>query len=290
MRRILSAMALLTYLPLTLAAQESEPPRSYPAELVLGLLGSTADDLTVGGVPEEVAEKLPLPAGAELQGALRGHWSTRIVLRVEGATSEVEEAYATLLESRGWIRPLESEPKGLVSDNRDGGRIYCADTGVSVSFHAGPASGRSTRLTAWLTADRGESPCSRRPAERYRQPVDEAPFPTLIPPEGARAQGSGSRRGPDSTEQTIRLASDLATAELFDHYATQLRAAGWTDLGYCKLSALAVQTWRLDSPDGSSWDGILTVFRAGAETDTRTVSLRLSRLDGEATVGRGGRP
>jgi len=281
MQSILSVLALALSAPLALAAQEAPAPHSYPAEFVLGLLSAKADQLTVGKVPEEMAERLPLPAEARVLGAVRrGQGSSKVIVDVDGTASKIAADYGSLLESRDWKRHQQYEQKGLLTAGPEQEQMYCAEDGWFVTFRAGPSSDGAVRLAIHLMAGGDYSPCNRQSGRNYQDRMDEAPFPALLPPDGARTHGSGSSRGPDFSEQTISLMSDLTLGDVLEHYATQLREHGWTESEYCLKSSFALQTWKVYEVDGPTWEGALTISRAGGvDAERKSVSLRLSQQD-----------
>ena len=113
-------------------------------------------------------------------------------------------------------------------------------------------------------------------AERPRIRLDF--LPPLLPPDGATARGAGSSVSDGMVESSTPIETSRPVAEVVEHFAAQLVAAGWTPSGGTAGGDVEVRRYRLPDDEGHPWVGVLAVWRLG---DGRLQAVvRADRADG----------
>jgi hypothetical protein len=100
-------------------------------------------------------------------------------------------------------------------------------------------------------------PAERRP--RFHEPL----FPSLRPPPGSTSRGGGTRGGGNARHAHHELETGLAPRAVLEHYAAELRAAGWSTLEQNTSDDHELQWLAFDDADGSHWTGTLSATRSG---------------------------
>ena len=83
-------------------------------------------------------------------------------------------------------------------------------------------------------------------------------LPRLTPPAQATVSPRGGGGGGDNVTQYAGIESTLSRAALFDHYAAQLRQAGWTLRNRADAGTLTSSLWTL-TQDGKARVGLLLI-------------------------------
>lgn len=239
-------------------------------------------DLLVESLPEKLPVDIPLPEQHTLLGTLvRGPKSLEIVLDVPLTAKEVRDFYAQTLLAHGWSTP---ENEGL----QRGGFIHSFHNANNfTSYIQEPDWRLNLQLSATINGITNtrlslqqEDPRSRRQRTRIGRDIF-AIFPPLFPPEGAMQQGRGGSGGGDSahTSATLDFQEARAIADLYAHYTSQLKEAGWASLKSEHTEHAAWSTWQFQDKDNEEWLGAFYIFTISEERPRYYVSIYANLKD-----------
>ena len=279
-----------------------------PRELALALMspygfspsgaGPGAPELLVGRAPSWVPpDLLRLGSNTEVLGSVslgrRGSARSRfgtVIVALPGQPDSVLHAYEGDLTRAGWTRSPSwgGQAGGFVSTGFDRPVVLCRDSTsvmAAAGSRAGGRSGALLRLTV-SRIDPRSSPCVER--ARVELSSDAGPsLPELRAPAGAVVSGTSGGAtmtslgdGVRSREISTVVTTTMKPTALAAHYASQLRAAGWSSLGQAGTRDAAVEALDMRDSSGVPWRGVLTVLALG-RPDQRAVTLRLLRADVE---------
>lgn len=278
----------------SVSAEQVEPMptvvEQVPMDVVVRLLGlESADQLTLGGIPEELAEQLTLPADVEVVGTVshRGEeWSHDQIKGTSGlAPQELRQALADALEAQGW-NPQDSrhpEVKSGFAFVTEMSRqlAFCGPDDASLSISVsekssdeGPTSFSLTRIPS-----REGSPCHERYMEHFRDGPAWAEdlVPVLRPPEGASSSPGGGGGSDTYWETQAHVQTDESADLLVNHYGGQLAAAGWGVGRTVALSNLAASEVSTQTPEGAPVNGFLLAKCGVHGREMCEVALSFSR-------------
>lgn len=290
---------VLTGFPLAVvgAGSSAQPPSSrtpqpdpIPRDLVLALISYGAGtaggaDLRVGTVPNDIPPEF-VPPGAEVLGSMTQFDNVIIVLGVREAPDSAIGTMESHLLGAGWSRPPAHAPRqiprGFVAVDLTGGMggnpnyICRGDEMVNLTSMYRSSGGSILKLSF----NRGArfSACRQREETPYRSPYDDAPIPTLRAPAGAMTTGGSgmSSSGSNQFALSTQLSTRLKPGEVVAHYDTQMRAAGWTQVGDGSLDFLSARTYQKKDEKGRTWSATLYSIKA-LDALEQDVGLRLSR-------------
>src|ERR1700741_799888 len=103
-----------------------------------------------------------------------------------------------------------------------------------------------------------------RCARDFPASQDELPIASLRAPDGAVAWNGGSGGGGDSWQASTRLQTALSAAQLMDHYAAQLRQAGWTTQAPARDGSVLSLSAERSGRKGRPWRALLAVTELDA--------------------------
>lgn len=236
-----------------------------PMDLVVVLLSGQGrvSSLFVASMPPELEGALPLGADATVVGARVQGPSGTLVVQVPGDASQALTRYIDLVQSEGWERPRlpPDESGGFQRTDPFGVDVWCGDEywirATSMSLES-----RSYLKIHYTDRNSGRDACvSALGRSGSRQSLfGSLRLPVLTPPPGAAITGGEGGSSPDrmSTEATIE--SDLSMEALFEHYAAQLTAAGWSVEGRAIGDGVSIGRWRFQDEDGESIVGTLGIW------------------------------
>jgi len=217
----------------------------------------------VGGLPTDLVDDLPLPAGAQLLGSALNSRdepgsTLEAVFDAAGAPASVLAAYQRQLQALGW----EGFEAGPVP--RHGGFV-ARQSGEGIMLRHG---GHGPVLRAVAVADSGQSVDLRvtldwempRHIAEWRDPHFQAAgrMPSLYPPLGVTVRPQGGGGGGGRWRQEAVAETDLAAGVLEAHFAAQLAEAAWTRVDGRVEDAVAWSSWQL--PGDGDWRGLLLVL------------------------------
>jgi hypothetical protein len=270
-------------------ASAQQPARSemVPRELVEGLLGtSSSSGLLVGRLPADLPATMVPPGTRVVGGIERSRGGSLAVLTSAQPCSQAAAEMRARLLRDGWTQPMEQPvTRGFVPSGVTGpSGTYCRGTTTVLNVHAVPRQGGGSflRLERDQPEGNGWNPCAPREGVMAGQHSAELPIPALYAPAGAEQLGGGSSAGGSSdgsSEYELRalVRTTLDARALVDHYAAQLRAAGWSAADPVSVTGMAAQSFRHRSADGRDWQGVLLVADVPGST-SRNVSIRLTTL------------
>lgn len=268
---LLAATLVAVAPPVTANPAEPGPvvTEQIPASVVMRLLHiESPDQLMLGGVPEEVAERVPLPSDlrvvASVSHCCEAYSRHRVVADSSLAEAELREALVDGLLGSGWKRPPSQQPEtrsGFATRHeREDDLSFCGADDAYLSASITESNEGSTAIELSLQTGYEYSPCSREPVRRpYGGMFDWAQdlVPVLEPPEGARSHGGGMGGSNEYAELSAMVDTDLSADVLVDHYASQLAAAGWQADRAVATTRAAVADVGVITPEGESVVGIL---------------------------------
>ena len=270
--------ALLALVPLPSPAQQPGGTQAVPAELALALIGDQEAALSVGAAPPPLAA-LALPAGARVLGGMTQARASMAVAAVALEAGPALDAAGAALAADGWTPASFRVPGRIFEDSGapERPRTFCGP-GASVRVSAVAAAGGGTVLRYVRSAlPGGFNVCNPPPGLGGPggaagplggdQPIEAAPIPLLVNPEGLRQRGGGMSGGPGSREAVTHLATPLGPLELASHYQRQLAEQGWTLVAGSEGAEAVAQSWRRQDDDGRRWHGLLLVTPLPDGTD-----------------------
>ena len=262
-------------------ASSAAEPASIPTELARALVSGPFGEMAgpprffLGAPPGGLPGGVTLPAGTRIVGGQSGRRSTTTVLATSGSADAVVDSIRAMLARGGWTAPPRESRSGFVSTDYLGpGDFLCRDSSVVMVFRAG---GRSSTYVAVMQrrSERFDVCTARPPHDRY---VPDLEIPSLTPPAGARAIGSGGGGGGNEVQASVRLETALGADALIAHYSRQLVAAGWKVGATVPAADLAVAAVIARDRRGQEWRGVLTALSWPADS-MRVVELRMMRPD-----------
>jgi hypothetical protein len=247
-----------------------------------------AVELVVGGLPPDLVDALPLPAGARLLGSALSSRETRsstleAVFDAAGDPAPVLAGYQRQLQDLGW-EMFEAGPgrsHGGFVPRRGDERIMLRHGGRGPVLRAVAVAGSGQSVDLRVTLD-WEMP---RHLAEWRAPRDpgEGRMPSLYPPPGVIVHPQGGGGGGGRWRQEAIAETDLTAGELEAHFAAQLAQAAWTRLDGRLEDAVAWSSWQL--PGDGDWRGLLFVL---ALFGTRRRSLWIGIESAGPDEGSGG--
>ncbi|HEX6747616.1 MAG TPA: hypothetical protein VF092_10035 [Longimicrobium sp.] len=279
----LAVPAILTASP-PAAAQNS-----IPAELATALVamptGSTPEQIVVGRIPNGFPAGVAPAGGRVLGGIARDTSSAVAAFAVPQAPAEATAALRQALAEGGWSSPGDPRPqRGFIDPNPMRNMGFLCRGAEMLSTAAAPAPGGGAYVRLDYSRARRMSPCAMMRAARPggMAPWDSVPIPALTAPEGATALATGSGVLPASfgrsgASASTRLRTDQSAAALVQHYAAQLRAAGWTPAPAAASPTVVAQAFRMRGEDGKEWFGVLTAT-AFPDSPVRDLSFQVNPL------------
>jgi hypothetical protein len=276
----------------TIAPAQKGDTTSVPRELVLALLTANsfgdAESLTIGAPPRDFPKELIPEAGMVLGGisiTAERPMSKRLMIVARSNVSS-DSALAQVerqLERTGWRQPsFPDMGRGrggfvAVAIGPSMGKFFCRGDSMVTTRTSQRAGGGSYVMVSVSSAAR--SACDDRAQRRRRAFEDEIELPTLHPPSGVRAIGSSGSGGDNYRESTTRLTTTLTPTNLVDHFAEQLKQAGWTINSRLTAEDVAVLTASKPDKDGRRMNGTLLTTRLGDSERQATIRVMVAEGD-----------
>lgn len=273
--------------PKSTAADESVVLRELIVRLVpLGMFGQTEEakpEVTLNRLPALFPPELKLPEGVRVLGGIsQGQTSARAALDAPQSPKDAVAALKSSLLVNNWTEPPQMMPGGFqpgLTISTTTAFLCKSKEGPSLSISAQPATGRvgaEIQLSVdILTNTPGEFTFCNQP----EQPIAYAPptLPTMITPDGVRAQGNGSSGSNDWYSSYTTLLTDRPVVELRTHFDQQLKDAAWTPQAQGADGPMAWSTWQFKDKQGKAQTGLLLVIAQDRDgKPTRNVQLQIS--------------
>ena len=262
----------------------AQEQKMIPEELVQALLGmrtgSISTSIVVGQMPAGFPD-LKLPANARvLGGQATGRTASVAILSFPGFAESARASVEQSLTTAGFTARVQ-EPRPEAFQRTGGGfqqnprsfapSIFCrSDASLTVSSWSQNGQQAFVRIDHTPVLAGRMSQCDAR--SQY-DPTN-VPRPTLTLPEGARSGSSGSGGSSDHREAYTQIETGATAVQLVDLFASQVRAAGWTEISRNNVPGVSVATFRLQK-DGKEWLGLLTAIEFSG-TAWRDVTMRVT--------------
>lgn len=216
-------------------------------------------------VPGRFVDMFPIPPNATLLGSvLRGDEADpdqiTAYLDVPGTAEAIKSWYDTKMASLGYRPHVPQQPGGPPGGFRHTMQPFGQPPGAGGMYCKGPDSpwyslgirgGKDLEDVAltWHAGNMGWNPCSPQP--HHGPPMSDAmrSLPTLDAPKGVMMQGGGGGGSENMWTSYGQAFTEMPATELRDHFATQLEAAGCTEIDRGGDATAAWGRWKLPQDD-----------------------------------------
>jgi hypothetical protein len=268
----------------------ADPQEMIPRELAIALLsyspGMAPNDIRVGKAPDDIPPEF-VPPGTQVLGSMTQFENSVLVLAAPQPPDSAIALIETGLLGIGWTKPPvpQSRPRsGFVPANDFSGayerpEIVCHGDAFASFTSAYRRSGGSIVKISYNRGARFSACKAQNDVNMYRNPMEDAPIPTLRAPEGSITSSNGSGMSGSSMNGvsiSTRLSTRLKPGDVVAHYDKQMITAGWSSLTDGTTDNVAVHNYRRKDDKDRVWTATLLsiVIPDGMEQE---VSLRLSR-------------
>ena len=259
-----------------------------PRELAVALLdryGMSPEDLdiVVGRLPRSFPMDAILRGNITILGGLDGDRNATVVADVPEPPDSALARIASHLERAGWRRAAaDMGMGGFVPSATARPASYCRANAI-LTFVARERQGTAgSRVRLWVAYPPPEaySSCNRNPDQTRGRFRGELPsLPDLEAPAGTRMLGAGhGGGGPGSREANARLETLQSPAAIGEHYAEQLRRAGWTVGPATRGEETVLYRAQRQDDEKRNVFGVLTVLRV-PDTQQLDVAFRVARVE-----------
>lgn len=246
--------------------------------------------LLVGQLPSNLPLKLSIPPGATLLGSsVRSQGDQKlagadIVLDVPGSPEAILNRYDKELQAQNWKAqrnfPGDPMPGGFQPAPVLLNRVFCKSTQgplAVVSVEPQSAGPNHVRLSIDTL---GSSSCAYSPSPYPGSDPAAQRIPPLYAPKGTTVQSTGGGGGGDRWSTEAVAETNLGAVQLEEHFAQQLKQAGWQQTASGENPSLAWSTWTL--PGEGEWQGFLYALRPPG---AKQVSLHVQVQSAAARLG-----
>jgi len=256
-------------------AQQDPSGISELAERLISPVGSgpNGQPMSVRLVPGQIAAglppDLPVPSGARVVGSavrLSGNivLSGDVIIDAPQSASQALAVFDQSLPAHGWTAhpgvkgmggPAGFQPSQTVTSSS----AFCkSPIGPYLNIVSTARSGAPTDLRLHFEMQQA-SPCGQPHGPAAGLTGNDV-LPPLHAPDGVTLQLTGGGGGPNRWTSEANAETDKTVAELEAHYATQLKAAGWTRVAGSSSGPMAWSTWTL--PRDGNLTGLLFALEA----------------------------
>lgn len=216
-------------------------------------------------VPEKFVDRFPMPPNSTLLGSVvRGDDADleqiAAYLDVPGSADAIKSWYDTKMASLDYRPHVPQQPAGPPGGFRHTMHPFGQPSGTGGMYCKGPdgpwyslgiRGGKDLQNVAltWHAGNMGWHPCSPQP--HHGPPMSEAmrSLPALDAPAGVMMQGGGGGGGDGMWTSYGQAFTEMPATELRDHFATQLAAAGCTEIDRGGDATTAWGRWNLPEDD-----------------------------------------
>ena len=271
---LLGALLLSTSLAQAPASQSPavSPERELLERVVGSELGSplTRTTVLVRQVPADLGFALPpnsrvvgsvitTSKNPDFPGGASVYFDTRL------SPAEVSSYFARVLGRAGW----KVFPQGPGGPSLSGGFLPSEPVGNQTYYRQKPdqrlmisarAVGNVTQV--WLVRYNETNLSQQLLAAAQGSEAMFSQLPKLRAPEGSVVSPRGGGSSGDNVTQNANIESKLSRKALFDHYAAQLRQAGWTLQNRADTGTLTTSIWTFKQ-NGKERVGLLLIGEVG---------------------------
>lgn len=241
--------------------------------------GASEDLVLIGALPDDLPIDLPLPDGSRVVGSTvrtAEYGGIEVILDIPMAPDAVQVFYQERLLRAGWeLAPQPPYSGGFASEpwpsatfclNQDEAQIY-------LSVREVPDQPTDVRVNIQSTVQ--YSACD----PQAFGPSDEGSsmIPQLTTPGGTVIESSSGSGGSGTADASATLRTELSPPDLAEHYAEQLRQAGWTQIYQQLAQELGWSTWSITDEQGQPWAGLLLVAERPLHADQVFAWFRVER-------------
>lgn len=232
---------------------------------------STTAQVLVGQLPADLG--FALPAGSRVIGSVSTqskdpNYPSGVTVYFDTALTPraVAEQFARTLSQGGWKvfptgRTGPFEEGGFQTSEPFAGRQYYRESPDQTVNVVARQAGQVTQVTLLK-----QSSPNLKQQLRYAQagsPGYSLPLPTLSPPADSTVTPRGGGSGGDDVTQSVGIESGLSRTALQDHYAGQLKKAGWKLSNRAETGKLISTLWTF-TQEGKQRAGLFLLTETGA--------------------------
>ncbi|GCE26731.1 hypothetical protein KDA_22150 [Dictyobacter alpinus] len=238
--------------------------------------------LLVGSLPDPLPVPLPLLEASTIVGSVVNSPNLmQILLDVLRSPEEVRDFYQRELPVAGWSIPeeLSGGQGGFTHGGRGSNYLNYNYHQWSLNILMSLTSSNNTDVRLRLDKDKN---AHRQRLMHRRVPDLFSIFPVLTPPAGASQEngGGGSSNGVSvSTNATLKLQQEMGIDSVDNHYADQLRQAGWQKISDEQATHSAWSSWQFQDKDGEQWSAIFYLFQLAEQPLNYQLHLRADIKD-----------
>jgi hypothetical protein len=276
---------------LTQETRRTENGEAVPRELVMALLdieimGLVKPDLYVGKLPPRFPANFSVAPGGSVLGAVRYPIPTEdsayfglIVETTRDAPQVALTNLETTLTRNGWKKSSGArEQEGFVQSPGEGQPVRFCTGSAELNAVTKPRPAGGTYLKLFVAEGIRTTVCGGGSMFGQSPDRSEASMPTLVNPAGAVGLGNSTHSGPGSSERSVVLTIDMSLSALVEHYAKQLRDAGWITGNKITDSRMLMQTFAKKDEKGQQLIGILSAIQTTRPNSTM-MSFRIITPD-----------
>ena len=212
-------------------------------------------------------DQLPIPSETTILGGISTADTGTAILETSLHPQTVRTFYRESLTAAGWQVPEKWIPfPGFAFEASSFHRllpnVLCQPVeGIEIMLQSLPRPNDLTTLRLSLYPSGELSPC-RVDREAYSIPsrdfLANIPIPNLQPPPETTVIPDGGGSGGNHISATVYLQTRLTAEALAQHYAEQMRQAGWTQRTATQSDGESVSLWRIETDTGNVWQGLLS--------------------------------
>ena len=280
---LLGVLLLSASLAQTPTSPALSPERELLERVAAPQWGSASARTTVlvRQVPADLG--INLPQNSRVVGSVRTTSSSRdfpdsvtVYFDTRLTPAQVSAYFSQTLVKGGWKAFPAGGPEtagGFLPStpaSGGGGHYYREPSSQRLLFQS-----RAVGGVTWVVLTRTDDPDLSQQL-RYAQDERFNPerlLPKLTPPAGATVSPRGGGGGGDNVTQYASIESTLPRKALFDHYAAQLRQAGWTLQNRADTGTLTSSLWTFKR-DGKEQVGLLLLGDAGRGQYRATLGIQ----------------
>ena len=249
----------------TFAVQPGELPKVTALQILRDRWGPY--QLWLEQLPPLLSDEIRIPSETTLLGGASTADTGTAILETSLHPQTIRTFYREFLTTAGW-RTSE-----IVSSSHDSVfeasgfypnsiyDVFCQpEEGAEIVLSALPRPNDLTTIRFMLHPSREFSPCQidREADTTERDFWSNIPLPYLqIPPATIVLPDSSTYRG-NYISAAIHLQTQLTFQDLANHYAKQMRQAGWTQRTATLAEGSSVSLWRIETDTGHVWQGLLS--------------------------------
>jgi len=237
--------------------------------------------LFVGQLPAGLPFELPVPPSCRIIGTIIQGTLTTVLLNSDLSPNQVLAFYQEQLVTSDWaVIHYFPSSGGLVDLVHSQAKFCKPPQGLSLLLmsHAYAEQPTEIRLEIDMTPGLSCDPRSIPPPDpaELEPPM---PLPYLTPPIGDILEQGGGHYGSRAAFTKARLITSLDLRSVVDHYAKQLREAGYSERDHGREAVLAWSTWDRDNAERKGREALFLAWRQPNERNLYFLFLRVASGD-----------